>query len=243
MIIYPAVDIRGGRCVRLAEEGDFDKDALFDADPVEAARRWADAGAEWLHVVDLDGAVQRRPVNTDSVRRIRAAIDIPIELGGGNRTEDDIEHAFALGIDRVILGSVALSDPSLVASAVERWSERIAVGLDARDGKLAANGWLDQTDASVFEVASSLAAAGVGCFAFTDIRRDGTLAGPNLEALLTLIATVDADVISSGGVGTIDDVRAVHEIGAAGVIIGRALYDGRIDLREAIRVTRQAVTA
>lgn len=243
MIVYPAVDIRGGRCVRLAEEGDFAREPLFDADPVDAARRWAAAGAEWLHVVDLDGAVNRHPVNTATVGHIRAAIDIPIELGGGLRTEEHVASAFAAGVDRVVLGSVALSDPALVESAVEQWGDRIAVGLDARDGRLAANGWLDQTDATVNEVAASLARAGVSCFTFTDIRRDGTLSGPNLDALRSLLATVEADVISSGGVGTLDDVRAVADAGAAGVIIGRALYDGRLDLMEAIDVGRQVMTA
>ncbi|MGH2535190.1 MAG: 1-(5-phosphoribosyl)-5-[(5-phosphoribosylamino)methylideneamino]imidazole-4-carboxamide isomerase [Thermomicrobiales bacterium] len=242
MIVYPSIDIRAGRCVRLAEEGDFTKEPLFYADPVETARRWTAAGAEWLHVVDLDGAVGKRPINTETVQRIRAAIDLPIELGGGLRTEDHIAAAFAIGVDRVVLGSVALSDPALVVSAVERWGGRIAVGLDARDGKLAANGWLEQTNQTVHEVARSLAQAGVACFTFTDIRRDGTLTGPNLDALRLLIAAVPADVISSGGVGTLDDVRAVADARAAGVIIGRALYDGRVDLAAAIEVARGMVT-
>lgn len=243
MIVYPAVDIRGGRCVRLAAEGRFDQEPLFEADPVTAALRWAAAGAEWLHIVDLDGAVNGRPVNTESVRRIRAAITTPIELGGGLRSLDHIAAALALGVDRVVLGSVALTAPDLVTIAGERWEHRIAVGLDARHGKLAANGWIDQTGVSVEDVAHALDAAGVAHFTVTDIHRDGTLGGPNIGLLTSLIAAVNADVVSSGGIGTLDDVRAVAGTGAAGVIIGRALYDGRIDLADAMQAARQVVTA
>lgn len=238
MIVYPAIDIRGGRCVQLVE-GDFNRETAFDADPADAARRWADAGAEWLHVVDLDGARTGGPVNLPALARIREAVEIPIELGGGLRSADHIAAAFALGIDRAILGSVALTSPNLVRAAVERWGERIAVGLDARDGKLAANGWLDQTEALAVDVASSLADAGVQHFIFTDIRRDGTLTGPNLAALMTMIEATPAGVIASGGVGSIEDVRAIAGTGAAGVIIGTALYSGRVDLAAAIDTARE----
>jgi phosphoribosylformimino-5-aminoimidazole carboxamide ribotide isomerase len=238
MIIYPAIDIRGGRCVRLVE-GDFNRETTFDADPADAARRWAGAGAEWLHVVDLDGARTGEPVNLAALARIREAVEIPIELGGGLRSVDHIASAFELGINRVILGSIALTSPDLVWAAVERWGERIAVGLDARDGKLAANGWLDQTEARAVDVARSLAEVGVQHFIFTDIRRDGTLTGPNLDALRTMIDATPANVIASGGVGTIDDVRAIAGTGAAGVIIGTALYSGRVDLAAAIDAARE----
>jgi phosphoribosylformimino-5-aminoimidazole carboxamide ribotide isomerase len=237
MIVYPAIDIRGGRCVRLVE-GDFDRETAFDADPADAARRWHSAGAEWLHVVDLDGAVQGEPVNSDAIRRIRQAVSIPIQLGGGLRSEEHISAAFDLGIDRVILGTAALRTPDLVARIAARWSDRLAVGLDARDGRLAAAGWLDQTDATVEEVASRLRQTGVHAFIFTDIRRDGTLTGPNLPALSTLVSLLGRGVIASGGIGTIEDVTNVALTGADGVIIGRALYDGRLDLAAAISATR-----
>jgi phosphoribosylformimino-5-aminoimidazole carboxamide ribotide isomerase len=237
VIIYPAIDLRDGRCVRLVE-GDFSRETVFDADPTAAARRWAEAGAEWLHVVDLDGAVAGQPVNLPAIAAIRAAVDIPIQLGGGLRSLANLEDAFAAGISRTILGTVALQDPELVAAAVARWGDAIAVGLDARDGKLATRGWLDQSDALATDVAQVLASAGVQHFIFTDIRRDGTLSGPNLETLSDLIATVDASFIASGGVGTLADIEAAREVGAAGAIVGRALYDGRVDLAEAIALAR-----
>ena len=234
MIVYPAIDIRAGRCVRLVE-GDFDRETTFDADPADAARRWADAGAHWLHVVDLDGAVVGEPVNTDALLRIRHAVDAKIQLGGGLRMEEHLAAAFDHGVDRVVLGTAALRDPDLVASAVERWGDQIAVGLDARDGKLAADGWLDQTDVPAIETALRLQSAGVRRFVFTDIRRDGTLTGPNLPALRDLVAALHAQVIASGGVGSPDHIGQVADTGAAGVIVGRAIYDGRVDLAAAIR--------
>ena len=239
MIVYPAIDIRAGRCVRLVE-GDFARETVFDAEPADAARRWEAAGAQWLHVVDLDGAVVGEPVNTEAVRRIRAAVGVPIQLGGGLRLEEHLAAAFTAGIDRVILGTAALRSPELVSHAVERWGERVAVGLDARDGRLAADGWLDQTDALATDVAARLQTAGVRRFVFTDIGRDGTLAGPNLGALGGMIAAIDAEVIASGGIGEVEDVARVAETGAAGVIIGRALYDGRVDLPAAIAAASEA---
>jgi phosphoribosylformimino-5-aminoimidazole carboxamide ribotide isomerase len=233
MILYPAIDIRGGRCVRLIE-GDFDRETAYDSNPSLAARRWVEAGAEWLHIVDLDGAVEGRPVNGKAVAQIRAAVDVPIQLGGGLRLLTDLEDAFGAGVDRAILGTVALRDPELVISAVARWGNRIAVALDARDGRLATDGWLGQTNARAVEVAQRLARSRVRHFVYTDIRRDGTLTGPNVSGLSELIEKVDADVIASGGIASLDDIKAVATAGASGAIIGRALYDGRIDLAEAI---------
>jgi phosphoribosylformimino-5-aminoimidazole carboxamide ribotide isomerase len=239
MIVYPAIDLRAGRCVRLVE-GDFARETTYDADPVAAARRWADAGARWLHVVDLDGAVVGEPVNIEAIRRIRHAVDLSIELGGGLRLPQHLDAAFDAGIDRCILGTAAIRSPEFVHEAVVRWGDRIAVGLDARDGRLAADGWLDQTDLRATTIAADLQAAGVRHFIYTDIARDGTLAGPNLPALAEMIATLQTGVISSGGIGALDDVRRVRQTGAAGVIIGRALYDGRVDLAEAIAVAAEA---
>ena len=237
MIIYPAIDLRDGKCVRLVE-GDFSRETVFDADPAAVARRWAEAGAEWLHVVDLDGAVAGHPANLPAIEAIGAAVSIPIQLGGGLRSLENLESAFAAGISRTILGTVALESPELVAAAVARWGDAIAVGLDARDGKLATRGWIDQSDVLAVDVAQALLNVGVRHFIFTDIRRDGTLSGPNLESLQEIIAAVDADVIASGGVGTLADIEAAREIGAAGAIVGRALYDGRVDLSEAIALAR-----
>jgi phosphoribosylformimino-5-aminoimidazole carboxamide ribotide isomerase len=237
MIVYPAIDIRGGRCVRLVE-GDFARETAFDADPADAARRWHAAGAEWLHVVDLDGAVQGAPANIEAIRQIRDAVPIPIQLGGGLRSVEHVTAAFDLGVDRVILGTAALRTPDVVVRIAARWSDRLAVGLDARDGRLAAAGWLDQTDATVEEVASRLRLAGVQAFIFTDIRRDGTMTGPNLTALSALVSLLGRGVIASGGIGSIEDVTNVALTGADGVIVGRALYDGRIDLDAAIAAAR-----
>ena len=233
MILYPAIDIRGGRCVRLIE-GDFNRETSYDSDPSLAARRWVEAGADWLHVVDLDGAMEGRPINEQAVAQIRAAVDVPIQLGGGLRLLTDLEDAFEAGVDRAILGTVALRDPELVFSAVARWDDRIAVALDARDGRLATDGWLGQTDSRAVEVAQRLAQRHVRHFVYTDIRRDGTLSGPNLEGLTELVEEVDADVIASGGISSLEDIEAVANVGARGAIIGRALYDGRIDLAAAV---------
>ena len=235
VILYPAIDIRGGRCVRLIE-GDFSRETRYDADPSTAAERWAEAGAEWLHVVDLDGAIEGRPINRDAIAKIRAVVDIPIQLGGGLRSLTDLDDAFGAGMDRLILGTVALRDPELVISAVSRWNGRIAVALDARDGRLATDGWLGQSDARAVDVAQKLTRARVANFIYTDISRDGTLTGPNLEGLKELIEHVDANVIASGGIASLVDLEAVAAAGATGAIVGRAIYDGRIDLRQAISV-------
>jgi len=238
MIIYPAIDIRGGRCVRLVE-GDFTRETQFDADPADAARRWVAAGAEWLHVVDLDGAFAGVPVNIDSISRIRAAVEVPIELGGGLRETTDLEWVFAAGIERVILGTAALRDPRLMQTAVDRWGDAIAVALDARDGLLATDAWLGQSDAHAIDVAQQLAAIGVTWFIFTDISRDGTLIGPNVQSLQALMSAVPANFIASGGIGSLADIVATRDAGAAGTIVGRALYDGRVDLVEAIALARR----
>ncbi|CAA9544486.1 MAG: Phosphoribosylformimino-5-aminoimidazole carboxamide ribotide isomerase [uncultured Thermomicrobiales bacterium] len=253
MIVYPALDLQGGRCVRLAEGGEFGPAPLVDIDPGEAARRWVDAGATWLHVVDLDGARAGRPINRHAVEAIRAAAPptVKVQLSGGLRDAASIGTAFALGADRVVLGTAAIRTPELVSASVAEWGgERVAVGLDARDGLLAAGGWLEQTDVLATVLAERLQAAGVRYLTFTDIRRDGTLKGPNLDALRTLIgglaAAADASgpaaVIASGGVGTLADVPAVAATGAAGVIIGRALLTGRVDLAAAIAAATDAAT-
>jgi phosphoribosylformimino-5-aminoimidazole carboxamide ribotide isomerase len=236
MIVYPAIDIRGGRAVRLVQ-GDYEAETRFDSDPADAARRWASAGAAWIHVVDLDAAKTGTRGNADAIDAIRASVTVPIQLGGGIRSDEDIRQARARGVDRVILGSIAISNPEVVTAAVKEYGDAVAVGLDARNGKLAANGWLDQSDVDAVEAARRFAADGVRTFIYTDIHRDGTFTGPNLEALRELIESVDADVIASGGIGTLDDVRAVRDIGAHGVIIGSALYHGKFDLTDALAIS------
>ena len=238
MIVYPAIDIRGGQAVRLIE-GDYDQETVYDADPVDAARRWADAGAEWIHIVDLDGARDGIRGNSQAISRIRAAVPVKLELGGGLRTMEDIRAVADLGINRMVLGSAAIDNPTLVLEAVHSFGDRIAVGLDARDGKLAANGWLEQTETHAVDAARRFAEAGVRHFIFTDIRRDGKLIGPNLDALRHIINSVQANVIASGGIGTNEDIRAVRETGAAGVIIGAALYKGTVDLANALRISAE----
>lgn len=237
MIIYPAIDLRDGKAVRLVE-GDFARETVFDANPVTAALRWQDAGAEWLHVVDLDGARSGSTSNAAAVGSIRSAVKIPIELGGGIRSAKAAERYFDMGIDRVILGTAAVEDAAMVGRLVEKWGERVAVGLDARDGKLATAGWLEQSEHSALDVALQLRLAGVATFIVTDIAKDGKLQGPNLAMLKQAHFALQSGVIASGGISTIEDVREVAALGVDGAIIGRALYDGRIDLAEAIAAGR-----
>lgn len=235
MIVYPAIDIRGGQAVRLVE-GDYAQETVFHADPVDAARRWEEGGAEWIHIVDLDAARDGVRANAGAIQRIREATSLKLELGGGLRSMDDIDAVADMGIDRLIIGSAAISNPAVVIDAIAKYGDRIAVGLDARDGKLAAHGWLDQTDVNALEAGRRFAEAGVANIIFTDIRRDGKLIGPNIPALRQMIETAPTDIIASGGIGTVQDVEAVRSAGAAGVIIGAALYRGTIELPEAIRV-------
>jgi len=237
MIIYPAIDIRGGRAVRLVE-GDFDRETTFDADPVDAALRWAEAGADWIHIVDLDGARDGTGANRAAIARIREQVNVRIEVGGGIRTDDDLAQLKAIGVDRFILGSVAVTDPAFVERAIATHGDAIAVGLDARDGKLATQGWREQTDAVALDVARHFADLGLKHIIYTDIRRDGTFQGPNLEQLGELIRTVPIDIIASGGVGSLDDVRNIAATGAGGVIIGSALYHKRIELADALAIGR-----
>jgi phosphoribosylformimino-5-aminoimidazole carboxamide ribotide isomerase len=242
VIVYPAIDIRGGRCVRLVE-GDFSRETAFDADPADAAKRWAAAGAEWIHIVDLDAAVAGEPVNSDAIARIVGSVDVPVQLGGGMRTNEHVAAAFGMGVERVVIGTKAITSPAFVEELWSRLGDRIAVGLDARDGKLAGSGWLDQTDVSAIDVAADLSMAGIHHFIYTDISRDGTLSGPNLEALAMMTEVAGKGVIASGGIGSMLDVLRVRDIGAGGAIIGRALYDGRVDLAEAIRLCATGVSA
>lgn len=241
MIIFPAIDIRNGKCVRL-RQGRADQETVYGDDPVAMGLRWQEAGASWLHVVDLDGAFRRTPGNLESIRRLRQALAIPMQLGGGIRTLDTITAYLDMGIDRLILGTAALKDPDLVRRACELYPGRIAVGLDARDGLVAVEGWTEVSSRPTLELARELAAFRPAALIYTDISRDGVKTGLNLEATRVMAEQVRIPVIASGGVRSLEDIRALKPLessGVIGVIIGRALYDGSIDLAEALKVARE----
>lgn len=233
MIIYPAIDIRGGHAVRLIE-GDYARETVFDLDPLEAALRWQRAGAEWIHIVDLDGARDGVRANAAAIKRIREHVSVPIQLGGGLRSMDDLEDVAGIGIERMVIGSAAVSNPELVREAIARYGDRIAVGLDARNGLLATHGWQSQSDISAIQAGVQFAEMGLKHIVFTDIGRDGKLEGPNLESLTQMKTRVKANVIASGGVGSLQDVEHIRDAGAAGVIIGAALYHQKFSLQDAL---------
>ena len=234
MIIFPAIDIKDGRCVRLYQ-GDYDQVTTYDDDPVRVALRWQEAGARWLHVVDLDGAAAGHPVNSDLIKGIRKETTFHIEVGGGLRTLDDVEMVLELGVDRVILGTVAIKNPTLLKEALLRWGERIVVGLDARAGKVAISGWRENSQVDAVALAEELSVLGAQRFIYTDIARDGSLQGPNIEALQAMQRAVSCAVIASGGVSSLADLRALAAVGVEGAIVGKAIYTGDVDLATAIR--------
>jgi phosphoribosylformimino-5-aminoimidazole carboxamide ribotide isomerase len=233
MIVYPAIDLMGGVAVRL-RQGDPARGTTVGDDPVGLARRWAGEGAEWLHVVDLDGAFGGEPRHLETVRRICRAVEIPVQVGGGIRRLEHLREALDAGAARVVIGTAAL-DGVFLRAALDAAGERLAAALDVRDGRVAAAGWTETTDAPVLEAAEMLRAAGMRRIVYTDILRDGMLTGPNIDAARRLITSTGCAVIVSGGVGGDADVRAASAIGADGVIIGRALYDGRMTLGGARR--------
>jgi phosphoribosylformimino-5-aminoimidazole carboxamide ribotide isomerase len=234
MIILPAIDIKGGQCVRLYQ-GDYAQVTTYDAEPVQVAQRWQSAGASWLHVVDLDGAAAGHPVNVEVIRRIRAGTSLHIELGGGMRLLAHMQQMFDLGIDRIILGTVALTDRALLAETLARWGERIAVGLDARNGRVAIAGWRETSQVQAASLAVELSASSVQRFIYTDIARDGALKGPNLEGLRQIQQVITCPLIASGGVASLDDLRSLAALGIEGTIVGKALYTGDVDLAKAIQ--------
>ena len=236
MILFPAIDLKDGHCVRL-QRGAMESATVFNADPAAQAKAFADAGFQWLHCVDLNGAFDGRSTNADAIKAIRAAIKLPIQLGGGIRDMAAIEGWLAAGITRVILGTAALKNPALVKTAAHKFPGKIAVGIDARDGKVAVEGWAETSQLDVADLARRFEDAGVAAIIFTDITRDGMLGGVNAEATAALARTVRIPVIASGGVAGIEDIqtlKAANEPNILGVIIGRALYDGRIDPKAAL---------
>ena len=238
MIIYPAIDLKGGKCVRLYK-GDMNQDTIYNDDPGAQALEWARAGFSWIHVVDLDGAVGGKPANQPAVKAILEAVDIPLQLGGGIRTMEQIDHWLQEGVSRVILGTIAVRDPDLVKEACNQFPGQIVVGIDARRGKVAVEGWVEESDMDATELAKMFEDAGVAAIVYTDIDRDGTGEGVNAISTLSLAHSTSIPVIASGGVGSIKDLELVRDAakhGIEGVIVGKALYDGRITPEEALQI-------
>lgn len=241
MIIYPAIDIRGGRCVRLTE-GRFDAETVFADDPAEMALKWAGMGAEFLHLVDLDGALAGEGKNMPVIERILQSVNIPVQLGGGIRNLETIEKLLALGVTRLILGSAAVKNPQLVEEACKKYPGHIAVGIDAKNGEVAIEGWGKGSGVAATELAKQMAAYGVETIIYTDISRDGMLSGVNVEATAALARACGVPVIASGGVASIEDIRRVKAVEADGVqgcIIGKAIYTGAVDLKEALALAKE----
>ncbi len=239
MNILPAIDIKDGQCVRLYQ-GDYANATVYDSDPVRVAERWHKTGAKWLHIVDLDGAAQGHPVNLDLLKRIRSVTHAHIEVGGGLRSMEHIEQVLDLGIDRAILGTVAITNRALLSEALARYGDHIAVGLDARDGKVAIEGWLQTSGVTATDLAIELSSLGVRRFIYTDIARDGAMTGPNIEAIAHMQEAITRStnmysLIASGGVSSLADLHVLAAMGVEGAIVGKALYTGDIDLHAAIR--------
>ena len=240
MIIFPAIDIRDGKCVRLFK-GDFNQETVFSDKPEEMAEKWQAEGAEFLHLVDLDGALAGKSQNLATLKKIIAAVNIPVELGGGIRTMENIDEVLALGVKRVILGSVAVKNPELVKEACAKYGERIVVGIDAKDGIVAVDGWGVSGNVDVITLAKEMAKAGVKTIIYTDISRDGTLAGVNVEATAKLARESGINIVASGGVKSTADIKALlpyEKDGIEGVIVGKSIYMKTLDLAEAIEIGR-----
>ena len=237
MEIIPAIDLLDGACVRL-HQGDYEQVTRFSDDPVAQALSWQNQGATRLHLVDLDGAKRGEPVNDAAIRAITAALDIPVQLGGGVRSVERAHDLLSCGLDRVILGTVAIEQPELVSQLAQRYPNQIVVGIDAKEGKVATRGWIEQSDVLATDLARRFSDAGIAAIITTDIATDGTLAGPNLTALREMAEASSVPVIASGGIGCMGDLLSLlplEALGVTGVIVGRALYDGRVELAEAVQ--------
>ncbi|MCZ2342491.1 MAG: 1-(5-phosphoribosyl)-5-[(5-phosphoribosylamino)methylideneamino]imidazole-4-carboxamide isomerase [Bacteroidales bacterium] len=237
MLIYPAIDLLGGRCVRL-KQGDYAQETVFSDDPTAVARRWVELGADRIHLVDLDGAKAGQPVNGEVIRAIAAAVPVPCQLGGGIRTDADLATVFDWGIRWAVLGTKALQDPNWVQVVAARYPDRIVLGLDARNGFVATDGWLATSSTKATDLAQQVETAPLAAVVYTDIAKDGMMSGPNYEALREMRAATRLPVIASGGVSAMEHVRQLTETGTFGCIIGRALYEGQITLPEALTLVR-----
>jgi len=240
MILFPAIDLKDGKCVRLLR-GDMARATVFNDSPAAQAKAFAQAGCEWLHLVDLNGAVEGHPVNRAAVESILKEVDVPTQLGGGIRTIESIAQWFEAGVKRVILGTIAVKEPGLVKAACKQWPGQVAVGIDARDGMVAVDGWTRQSTVRALDLALRFEDAGVAAIIYTDIDRDGAMGGVNVDATVTLAQHLTTPVIASGGVSSLDDLRELRpteEYGITGAIVGRALYDGRVTVPDAIRVLK-----
>jgi len=241
MLALPAVDLKGGRCVRLVQ-GMREREKVYSEDPVQVALRWQEEGAEFLHVVDLDGAWEGMPKNWDVVRGILDAVEVPVQLGGGLRSLETVERVLEAGVERVILGTAAVAEPEVVAEALRRFGpERVVVGIDVRGGEVAVRGWTEGTEVHPAELGVRMRELGVARALYTDISRDGTLSGPNVEAIRKFAEATGLRVIASGGISSLEDVRrvaALEPYGVEGMVLGKALYEGRLSLREVLGVLR-----
>lgn len=237
MRIYPAIDIRGGNCVRLLQ-GDYAQETVYASSPAEIAKKWETAGADFIHVVDLDGARSGGNENRTAVAEICNSVNVPVQQGGGIRSLEDVEAVLALGVSRVIIGTAAIDDPGMVREAVRRHGSAIAVGIDAKDGYVATDGWTKVSEKTAVELALEMKAIGVETIIFTDIATDGTLAGPNVRAMAEMAEKTGLNVIASGGVGCEADLDALSRTGVEGAIVGKALYTGKIELSEVVNKYR-----
>jgi phosphoribosylformimino-5-aminoimidazole carboxamide ribotide isomerase len=242
--LYPAIDLRGGRCVRL-HQGDYDQETVYGDDPLEQAQAFASAGAPWIHVVDLDAARTGDPANRPVIRALAASVGVPVQTGGGVRTEADADDLLDAGVARVVIGSAAVEDPSLVERLASRHPGRVAVGLDHRDGEVRTRGWKEGSGRRLHDLVGELSSGGVAAFVVTDIARDGVLQGADVDGYAALLAATSVPVIASGGVGSLDDLRALDRLDVdgrrlAGAITGKALYEGRFTVAEALAAVAPA---
>lgn len=235
--IYPAIDLRDGKCVRLIQ-GDYNKETVYGDSPIDMARQFVDAGARWIHMVDLDGAKEKKPVNDSHVIQVAQQLDVKVQVGGGIRTKETVQYYLEQGVDRVILGSVAVQNPDFAKEMLATYKEKIAIGLDARDGYVAVNGWLETSEQTAVALGKEMAKHGAETFIFTDIATDGMLSGPNIDATVTLAKETGTEVIASGGVSNIEDIEKLFQHrtdGIIGAIVGKAIYTGKVDVKEAIQ--------
>lgn len=237
MIIYPAIDIIDGKCVRLMQ-GKFDQVSVYGDDLIEIASKWKDAGAKWLHMVDLDGARGKKNSNPERIKEVVAATGLTVEVGGGIRDMKSLENVLSNGVSRAIIGTAAVKNPEFLKEAVKEYGPKIAVGIDAKDGMVAIDGWESKSSLEAIDFAKKVEAVGVKTIIYTDISRDGMMLGPNTKAMLTMKSSVSMEVIASGGVSSIEDIIELDKIGMPGVIVGKALYNGAVDLKKAFELLK-----